>query len=183
MQTELATFAAVVRGTGFFGFGLSVTGSMIGADITIVRIGDNGEPEAGDYFSKQFVQPVKDTQQDVALLEFDRNATHTRAMWRRPLLTCDDADFEISVQPIFGIFAVGATDELEYHGATHRTTSQLQLLLTLLPTAAPVDPSDHQTFVGQVCGSLSLTAHARCSSGCRTLKCRQRTRTTSARIR
>ena len=108
----------IARSTGWVGIGFNDKGTMKGLDIAVVRFDDiSGEWSVGDYFSTGFQTPVLDPdyRQNFALVSAERNATHTAIFLKRQLETCDDLDIDIGATPLFVSYALGASDEFQYH--------------------------------------------------------------------
>lgn len=83
---------------------------MLGADIMLLQRSP-GSPSGwsiGDYFSTDFVQPQPDASQDVTLHSVYQDSTHTRAVFSRPVRSCDPHDRDILVDTSMElIFAFG----------------------------------------------------------------------------
>ncbi|CAE7797970.1 moxd2, partial [Symbiodinium necroappetens] len=118
-------FTFAVPTTGWFGFGISEVGSMIGADMVILEDGPNGF-ELTDSYSHGFERPVADKLQNwqaqsithLSLGETCLGQTVvTKAVLRRMMKTCDAEDEDLGPQWIQNYFVAAYGDgRMNYHG-------------------------------------------------------------------
>lgn len=91
-------FDVTVENEGWIALGISESGSMIGADIIVMRMDAEGNCEAEDYWSESFVEPVKDSalggSNDITDVTCARSSTVTEFSFRRPLETSDPNDLK-----------------------------------------------------------------------------------------
>ncbi|CAE7286222.1 moxd2 [Symbiodinium sp. KB8] len=130
-------FTFAVPTTGWFGFGISEVGSMIGADMVILEDGPNGF-EVTDSYSHGFERPVADKLQNwqaqsithVSLGETCLGQTVvTKAVLRRMMKTCDAEDEDLGPQWIQNYFVAAYGDgRMNYHGQVRETTSHYMYL-------------------------------------------------------
>lgn len=140
-------------GTGWAGLGLSLVGSMKGADIAMVnkkpseRRDDEHTFQVVDSFSKDFEKPVPDPDglQNYILIHAERNETHSWFHVKRPLVTCDSFnDIEIGIPPMYVMYAFGPGEEPMYHGPNQRGGSLVSLLVKdLIETEPPLIPQQN----------------------------------------
>lgn len=179
--------ALVTRSTGWVGLGLSDKGTMRGADIAILQQDTtSGEFQVGDYYSKDFVTPLRDPEhlQNFFLLDVQRNATHTAFHIKRKvrcgrgskdnpncipatqfyghhqILTCDDNDVAISTAPMFVMYALGhdgAPQQLQYHRS--RGSSRVSFFIKELLKEEPTVAADH-VFTSATFNSSNLPLNA-----------------------
>ena len=133
-------FTIVVPSAGWFGFGISEVGSMIGADMVIVE-----EAAASfivtDAYSHAFDRPVADKLQNwkaqsISHLWVEHSACSsetktqvTKAVLRRMIKTCDSEDEDLSPEWMQNYFvAAYGPGRMHYHGAIRETTSHYMYL-------------------------------------------------------
>ncbi|OXA61494.1 DBH-like monooxygenase protein 2 homolog [Folsomia candida] len=123
------TVKVTAETTGWVGWGLSPNGSMILSDLVIGGFDASKGSYIGDRFSAVPGPPQLDAVQNVQLVSASENATHTVLEFTRAVDTGDmteDIKVENAVQ--FIVWAVGPTDEIEYHGPETRGTIELNLM-------------------------------------------------------
>lgn len=114
------TFKLVVNTTGWVGFGFSPNGGMKGSDIVIGGIGPTGSYftvrqykkncmflvlqalkchvfTLKDYHATGKSMPVVDQRQSYTLLSLEESDGQTTMTFKRPIQSCDDQDFHITV--------------------------------------------------------------------------------------
>ncbi|CAE7791195.1 moxd2 [Symbiodinium sp. CCMP2592] len=130
-------FTFAVPSTGWFGFGISEVGSMIGADMVILEDGPNGF-KVTDAYSHGFERPVADKLQNwraqsithLSLGETCLGPTAvTKAVLRRMMKTCDGEDEDLGPQWMQNYFVAAYGDgRMNYHGQVRETTSHYMFL-------------------------------------------------------
>lgn len=114
---------------GWFGFGVSEVGSMVGADIAVIEPGEDGTIfELTDRYSKEFKKPTIDkiqswellsAAQETVFIEDCDEVSITTAVVRRMLDTCDAEDEKLTPEYLQNYFiaAYGEDDQkvLGYH--------------------------------------------------------------------
>lgn len=120
------TFKLVVNTTGWVGIGFSEDGGMTGADIVMGGVGPSGH-YFSDYHATGKFMPVVDERQSYTLLSLIESEGQTIMTFQRPILTCDDKDYQISTQAVKMIYAYGLTDVISYHRA-RRGAKEVNLL-------------------------------------------------------
>jgi len=130
LDTRSISFHVVVETLGYVGFGFSPNGMMVGADIAIGGVNDDGWSfYFGDRHGTGYNEPPLDESQDYTLNLVVQNDTHTTLGFSRLLNTGDAVnDFEIKDEETTIIWAFGSTDSIEYHRGTRGqyTTNLLQ---------------------------------------------------------
>lgn len=118
------TFAVNIQAVDrWFSVGVSDSGAMKGADLAVFapQASDDEQPiTLTDMWSVDYVHPIKDTVQDLRLLDavVDREAGETKVVWSRTLNSCDkDQDLDILDADTSIIFAIGSSPTLQYHGS------------------------------------------------------------------
>ncbi|KAJ8356721.1 hypothetical protein SKAU_G00195150 [Synaphobranchus kaupii] len=96
LQNEI-TFELTVKTTGWVGLGFSPNGGMAEADIVIGGVAPNGSPYFSDRHAVGNSLPLVDKQQSYTLLSLIEGDGQTTMEFRRPIKSCDDEDFLISV--------------------------------------------------------------------------------------
>ncbi|XP_021961495.1 DBH-like monooxygenase protein 2 homolog [Folsomia candida] len=131
------TFEVEAETHGYVGIGISPTGSMTGADIFIAGVHDNGSSYSSDNYATGFSKPIQDTHSDWVLHEAREfkgllyNRTYLK--FSRLLNTCDDQDYPIGMDTTRLIWALGTSDEIEYHTSSSRGTKSVNLLGAPMP--------------------------------------------------
>lgn len=134
-------FTIVVPNAGWFGFGISEVGSMIGADMVIVEE-QGGSYTITDSYSHGFERPVADKLQNwklesISQLRLEQDETNcpqgdmyvTKAVLRRMMKTCDAEDEDLGPEWIQNYFvAAYGPGRMSYHGAMRETTSHYMFL-------------------------------------------------------
>jgi len=127
------TFEIEAETTGYVGFGISPQGSMTGADIFIAGVNADGTPYYSDRFGTGFETPKVDDHADWTLLNALESNGKTYLRFSRLLNSCDEEDYPITKDTNRIIWAMGASDTIEYHKTTGRGSKSLNLLAAPIP--------------------------------------------------
>ena len=135
------TFAAQFpTSSAWMGLGVSASGSMVGADIIVVRnVGSSWIAE--DRFALSTSMPSLDSRQDVTLLGASSTSGFSFFQVVRPLVYCNndgqDVNIDNSVIPLILAYGAEGSYDLAYHGFDRRGTVWLNLLQKPEPTHGP----------------------------------------------
>ncbi|KAK2856247.1 hypothetical protein Q5P01_004982 [Channa striata] len=146
------TFTLAVNTTGWVGFGLSPNGGMMGSDIVIGGLRQNGS-YFKDYYATGSSMPLVDKQQSYTLLSLSESEGQTIMSFQRSIETCDDQDIQITAQPIKLIYAYGTTDEITYHGA-RKGTKEVNLLNYMPRTSLP-----NSNYISATVNNITIPPH------------------------
>ena len=134
------TFKAVVKNTGWFGFGLSPDGGMPQSDLIVAYL----NPKGSVNFTTRYVGsspslPIINPAQYWKLLLFSQKNGYTTAIFSRNLTVCN-ASHTIAIVPgtQFVIFAWGDSftnnnlyKDIKYHLSANRSSTSLPLISTI----------------------------------------------------
>ncbi|KAL6066741.1 deleted 1 base in 1 codon [Balamuthia mandrillaris] len=123
---ERLRVAVATRTDGWVGFGISVNGGMKGADIVTLTEPEEGEFKLIDRFSTDFERPKEDDRQDVELLSASRENGVLTFVFERPILSCDEEDFEVPeglANVLFAFGESGTRADISYHGSNRGTVA------------------------------------------------------------
>ncbi|CAH3166161.1 unnamed protein product [Porites evermanni] len=105
------SFAVEAQTTGWVGFGISTgRGQMIGADIVIGGVTDNGNQYFSDRYASSYSTPESDSSQDYKLISLTETDGKTTMKFERKFDTCDDKDNKIEEGTSKVIFAYNDAD-------------------------------------------------------------------------
>ncbi|CAH3037795.1 unnamed protein product, partial [Porites lobata] len=105
------SFAVEAQTTGWVGFGISSgRGQMIGADIVIGGVTDDGNQYFTDRFASSYSTPELDSSQDYKLISLTETGGKTTMKFERKFDTCDDKDNKIEEGTSKVIFAYNDAD-------------------------------------------------------------------------
>ncbi|XP_031668913.1 DBH-like monooxygenase protein 2 homolog [Oncorhynchus kisutch] len=89
-------FQLTIKTTGWLGFGFSPNGGMAASDIVMGGVGPNGTYFM-DYHATGNSFPLVDKKQSYTLLSLTEADGQTTMTFRRPIQSCDEEDFHITV--------------------------------------------------------------------------------------
>ncbi|XP_035701345.1 DBH-like monooxygenase protein 2 homolog [Folsomia candida] len=127
-ETNVITFEMEVETTEWVGLGISLSGSMTGADIFIAGVKPDLSTYSNDYFAEGFTQPKIDTHSDWKLIQGVEQDGKTVIKFSRLINSCDEEDYPIGDDTTRLIWAYGDTDEIKYHTPNRRGTKSVKLI-------------------------------------------------------
>jgi hypothetical protein len=138
--TTSITFKAVVKTTGWFGFGLSPDGGMANSDLVVAYLNENRSVNfTGRYVASSPSLPIINKVQYWKMLHYSQNNGYTTAIFSRNLTVCNAAH-AIAIVPgtLFVIFAWGSSftsnslfKDIKYHSPANRSSTSLPLTSTI----------------------------------------------------
>ncbi|XP_045129349.1 DBH-like monooxygenase protein 1 homolog [Portunus trituberculatus] len=93
------------RTLGYVAMGISLTGTMKGADLLIGYVDYMGKPHVLDYWADKNGPPILDNSQDWKLLTGRQNDTHTMVRVRRPITPNTIDDINVVDEPTWILWA------------------------------------------------------------------------------
>lgn len=128
---DVITFEIHVKTKGWAGFGISPNGNMIGSDVIMTWMGENGL-KFDDRHIVGYVEPLIDDVQNWHLITGRRYGEYLIVKFYRELDTCDIDDIAIGEATTRIVWSyrneVVISDEAFYHGFTSRGTKSVHLL-------------------------------------------------------
>ena len=114
-----------VKTKGWLGFGISTNGGMVGSDVIVAWIDNNGHTNFTDRHISASRQVLIDNQQNWFLLGSQKTGNFTIIQFTRLINTCDDQDLVIPTGTARVIVAWNdylppAGQDIQYHGAQNR---------------------------------------------------------------
>lgn len=144
-------FKAVVKTTGWIGFGLSPNGGMKYSDLIVAYFNSDGSSNFTDRHTEgSNSRPIKDQIQNWRPLHMSQeNGFMTVIFTRKLKIPCNNASTEVNIDIVgtqYVIFASGVLNngDITYHG-TNRSSTSLQLI-TSLNQQVNLDLTDIETI-------------------------------------
>ena len=134
------TFKAVVKTTGWLGFGISPNGGMPYSDLVVAYLNQNGSVNfTNRYVGSSNSLPVINPYQYWSMLYYNQQNGFTTAIFTRNLVICNASNsIDIVSGTQFVIFAwgnsfgsSGSFTDISYHSSSNRSSSSLPLISTL----------------------------------------------------